>query len=142
MSLFRMWAKSGAIKTLESRSINIEESRLIIELVPNILFDEMRRLSKKLNNQQKNLLLSRCCLIYFQVKNEKYHHLQKIRELATGYRFQIYQNFNLDCLKLIEARVTIATGVALGEEIEHVSDNEIIKDYDYQTLKEEFEQYA
>lgn len=142
MSLFRAWTKSGAIKTLQSRSINIEESRLIIELVPNILFDEMRKLAKKLNNQQKNLLLARCCLMYFQGKNEQYHHFQKIRDLATGYRFQIYQNFNLDYLKLIEARIMIATGVALGEKIEDVSDNEIIKDYDYQTLKEEFEQYA
>lgn len=142
MSLFRGWAKSGAIKTLESRSINIEESRLIIGLVPNILFDEMRRLVKKLNNQQKNLLLARCCLMYFQEKNEQYHHFQKIRDLATAYRFQIYQNFNLDYLKIIEARAMIATGVALGEKIENVSDIEIIQEYEYQTLQEEFEQHA
>jgi hypothetical protein len=142
MSIFRVWAKAGAIRTLTSRSINIEESRLIVELVPKILFDEMRRLAKKLNNQQKNLLIARCCLMYFQEKNKKYHHFIKIRDLAKGYRFQIYQNFNLDYLKLIEARVMIATGVALGEIIDDVSDDEIIKDYDYQSLKEEFEQHA
>ena len=79
MSLFRIWAKSGVTKTIESLGVSLSESRVIVGSVHTALFDEMRRLSKKLNNQQRNILLAKYCLIFHQ---EKYNNYVKAYDIA------------------------------------------------------------
>jgi len=138
MSLFRVWAKSGVTKTIESLGISLSESRVIVGSVHTALFDEMRRLSKKLNNQQRNILLAKYCLIFHQEKYNNYQHLIKIQNAATGFRFQIYNNFDLDYLKIADMSLMFFIQKSLDNEIEHLSEQDMINEFNFQDLKDEF----
>lgn len=138
MSLFRVWAKAGAIKTIESLGVSLSESRVIVDSVHTALFDEMRKLIKKLNNQQRNILLAKYCLIFYQEKYNNYQHLITIQNAATGFRFQIYNNFDLDYLKIADVSLMISIQKYLNNEIENLSEQDMVNVFNYQDLKDEF----
>jgi hypothetical protein len=141
----KIWAKSGAIATLKSLGIPDDHSIIIVDFFPALLMNKLIYNNKKLNNQQKNILMALSYLIYYNGKTNNSNYEYILEDLSQGFRFQIYKYFNNKNIRISFSTCIYLTRRYIDEETLIITEfqQKIIEDmvniFNLQELKLEFE---
>lgn len=96
----RTWKKSNIITTLKSLGVVEDNAIIMVDFLSLNLIDELININKKLTHQQINIIMSICCIIYYNEKTKNNYYQKTLELLFKGFRFQVYKNFNNENLKI------------------------------------------